>query len=553
MKIFTFLFRQSPVRTTFAVAIGILGGLASAALMAVINSALSSEGRGHSSLGSFLGVIVLVLGAGLVSRILMSQLSEQTTYDLRMRLCRHVAATPLRRLEQIGESRIVATLTQDVINLTNAQVNFPAACINCAIIFGCLAYLAWLAPVVLAVVVVFLSLAVLSVTLPEKYASGQMRRARTEWDKLVIQFHSLLRGIKELQLHDGRRRDFLEGPLAGSADCYRRHNVKSLKVYAITNSWGQVLYFLLIGILLYGFRFLGQTDTKVLIAYTLTTLYIRGPLLVLLDLLPMLSRGRVSLQKIEELGFSLAPAATAEASEPVPAPFRQIELAGIVHSYFSERDEREFTLGPIDLLLRPGELFFLVGGNGSGKTTLAKVLTGLYTPTRGEIRVDGVKIDLAAIGSYRQYFSAVFSDFHLFEALLGLRPIAGNFDRTVRGYLVRLQLDHKVQVTNGVLSTTNLSQGQRKRLALLTAYLEDRSVYVFDEWAADQDPEFREFFYRTLLPELKTRGKAVLVISHDDRYFDLADRLMKLDYGKVVETRGAGEPEPAPAASVKAG
>src|SRR6185312_6917760 len=169
------------------------------------------------------------------------------------------------------------------------------------------------------------------------------------------------------------------------------------------------------------------------------------------------------------------------------------------------------------------------------------------------IRVDGVKIDLAAIGSYRQYFSAVFSDFHLFEALLGLRPIAGNFDRTVRGYLVRLQLDHKVQVTNGVLSTTNLSQGQRKRLALLTAYLEDRSVYVFDEWAADQDPEFREFFYRTLLPELKTRGKAVLVISHDDRYFDLADRLMKLDYGKVVETRGAGEPEPVPAASVKAG
>jgi putative ATP-binding cassette transporter len=549
---FAFLFRQSPFRTTLAVLTGILGGLASAALMAVINSTLNSGARDHSSLGAFLGLIVLVLVAGLASRILMSLLSEQTTYDLRIKLCRQVAATPLRRLEQIGESRIVATLTQDVINLTNAQVNFPAACINCAIIFGCLAYLGWLAPVVLAVVVVFLGLAVLSVTLPEKYASGQMRRARIEWDKLVTHFHSLLRGIKELQLHDGRRRSFLDGPLAETADRYRQRNVKSINIYAMTNSWGQVLYFLLIGILLYGFRSLGQTDSKVLIGYTLTTLYIRGPLVALLDLLPMLSRGRVSLKRVEDLGFSLAPAA-ASLSEPAPAPFRQIELAGIVHSYFSERDEREFTLGPIDLTLRPGELLFLVGGNGSGKTTLAKVLTGLYTPTRGEIRIDGVKVDPAEADSYRQHFSAVFSDFHLFDALLGLRPIAGNFDRTVRGYLVRLQLDHKVQVTNGVLSTTNLSQGQRKRLALLTAYLEDRPVYVFDEWAADQDPEFREFFYRTLLPELKARSKAILVISHDDRYFDLADRLVKLDYGKVVESRGAVEPEPAAASPLEVG
>jgi putative ATP-binding cassette transporter len=553
MKIFAFLFRQSPVRTTLAVVTGILGGLASAALMAVINSTLSSDGGGHSSPAVFLGVIALVLVAGLVSRILMSQLAEQTTYDLRIKLCRQVAATPLRRLEQIGESRIVATLTQDVINLTNAQVNFPSACINCAIIFGCLVYLGWLAPVVLAIVVLFLSLAVLSVTLPEKHASGQMRRARIEWDKLVTQFHALLRGIKELQLHDGRRRSFLEGPLAETADRYRRHNVKSINIYAVTNSWGQVLYFLLIGILVYGFRSLGQTSSQVLIGYTLTTLYIRGPLVALLDVLPMFSRGRVSLKRVEELGFSLAPAAAASRSEPGAAPFREIELAGVVHSYFSERDEREFTLGPIDLALRPGELLFLVGGNGSGKTTLAKVLTGLYTPTRGEIRVDGVRVDPAEIEAYRQHFSAVFSDFHLFEALLGLRPIAGNFDRTVRGYLVRLQLDHKVQVTNGVLSTTSLSQGQRKRLALLTAYLEDRPVYVFDEWAADQDPEFREFFYRTLLPELRARGKAILVISHDDRYFDLADRLVKLDYGQVVESFRAAEPEPAAAAPLEVG
>jgi putative ATP-binding cassette transporter len=543
MKLLAFVLRQSPVRTTLAFLIGILGGLASAGLMAVINSVLNpAAGAKRSSPTGFLVIIAAILLSSFLSRVLMSGLSEKTTYDLRMRLCRQVAATPLRELEMMGESRIVATLSQDVINLTNLQINFPAGAINGAILLGCLAYLATLSLTVFAVVLVVLVVSILSIKLPEKYASREMRRSRAEWDKLVSHFHALLRGIKEIQLHAGRRREFLEGTLAETAERYRRHNVTGINVYAATNSWGQVLYFLLIGLLLFGNRWLGTIDTKVLIGYTLTTLYIRGPLVAVLDQMPVFARARVSLQRVENLGLSLAPVKAAPRDGAALAPFRQIDLVGVIHSYFSERDEKEFTLGPIDLTLRAGEILFLVGGNGSGKTTLAKVLTGLYAPIKGEIRVDGARVDPADADAYRQRFAAVFADFHLFEALLGLRPIAGNFDRTVRSHLAYLQLDHKVQVRDGVLSTTSLSQGQRKRLALLTAYLEDRPAYVFDEWAADQDPEFREFFYRTLLPELKERGKAILVISHDDRYFDLADRLIKLDRGNVVETRTAARP-----------
>ncbi len=132
---------------------------------------------------------------------------------------------------------------------------------------------------------------------------------------------------------------------------------------------------------------------------------------------------------------------------------------------------------------------------------------------------------------YRQHFSVVFYNFYLFERLLGL--VHSNLDSRVYDYLVQLQLDHKVRVQGGILSTTALSQGQRKRLALLTAYLEDRPIYLFDEWASDQDPLFKKIFYTQLLPELKHRGKTVLVISHDDRYFHLADRIVKLDYGRV--------------------
>jgi putative pyoverdin transport system ATP-binding/permease protein len=212
--------------------------------------------------------------------------------------------------------------------------------------------------------------------------------------------------------------------------------------------------------------------------------------------------------------------------------FKQIEIHQATHSYQHAEEDTTFTLGPIDLTLHPGELVFIVGGNGSGKSTLAKLLTGLYVPDSGEIRLDGAVIDDLNRELYRQLFSTVFADFYLFDRLLGLQ--LADVDTQAQTYLEQLQLTHKVSVQNGKLSTTALSQGQRKRLALLTAYLEDRPIYLFDEWAADQDPFFREIFYQQLLPELKQRGKAVLVISHDDRYFHLADRVLKLDYGKII-------------------
>ncbi|MBR8838024.1 MAG: ATP-binding cassette domain-containing protein [Stigonema ocellatum SAG 48.90 = DSM 106950] len=194
-------------------------------------------------------------------------------------------------------------------------------------------------------------------------------------------------------------------------------------------------------------------------------------------------------------------------------------------------DEKGFLLGPISLSLQLGQITYIVGGNGSGKSTLAKLMTGLYPPTTGSIYLDGVLITDQNREWYRQHFSAIFSDFYLFDSYLGFNHT--ELDREVENYLRQLQLDHKVQVRNGVLSTTNLSQGQRKRLALLTAYLEDSPIYLFDEWASDQEPYFRDLFYRQTLVKLKERGKAVVVITHDDRYFHLADQIIKLDYGKV--------------------
>jgi putative ATP-binding cassette transporter len=189
-------------------------------------------------------------------------------------------------------------------------------------------------------------------------------------------------------------------------------------------------------------------------------------------------------------------------------------------------------VGPLDLELRPGELLFVVGGNGSGKTTMAKLLTGLYAPEGGQLLWNGAAVTDQNREAYRNTFSAIFADFHLFENLRGVP--SEELTGAVEEYLRLFSLEKKLQIVDGRFSTTSLSTGQRKRLAMLVALLEDRPFYLFDEWAADQDPEFREVFYRKLLPELAARGKGVVVITHDDRFFHLAHRVIKLEYGRLV-------------------
>jgi len=342
----------------------------------------------------------------------------------------------------------------------------------------------------------------------------------------------LFDGATELKLHSARRAAFLDDTLQSSAASYQQHNVKGNLILAGAISWAHVLFFVLMGLLLFLLPGLTPVNAETLNGYTLTLLYLLVPLDVIGAILPTLSRAGVSLDKVESLNLSLKAEAEPEQKAQLETvlQFDSIELSGITHTYYREQENSVFTLGPIDARLHSGELVFLVGGNGSGKTTLAKLVAGLYLPEHGEIRLNGKAITDENREFYRQHFSAVFSEFYLFETLLGLK--SDDLSARANHYLTKLQLNHKVEINNGALSTIDLSRGQRKRLALLTAYLEDRRCYIFDEWAADQDPEFKNVFYHHLLPELKAKGKMVLVITHDDRYFNVADRIIKLEDGK---------------------
>lgn len=358
-------------------------------------------------------------------------------------------------------------------------------------------------------------------------------RSREATDYVLKYLRGLTDGIKELKMHRRRRHAFYSELLEPRARAQQEDFATGSIIWAAAGSWGQILFFIFIGLVLFAAPAFNQVDAMVLTGYTLTVMYMMGPLEFVLNFVPSLTQANVAMKKIDELTDSLdeQPVLGAPADlEPKPA-WNSIELSGIQHVYRRENEEDEFSLGPIDLSIRPGELVFITGGNGSGKTTLAKLLVGLYSPQQGEIRLDGRTITDESRDDYRQLFSVVFSDFYLFESLLGLSDF--NIDTKAQDYLVKLQLDRSVEIKERTLSTLELSQGQRKRLALLTAYLEDRPIYVFDEWAADQDPQFKEIFYFELLSRLKAAGKTAIVISHDDRYYHVADRVIKLNYGLI--------------------
>ncbi len=551
MRLVLFLLKSSRRYMFPTIVIGVLAGGASAALMALINTTIATpENLRSGRIGTYIVLVLLMLVSGLMSRIFSALLTQRNGFQVRMQICRQILNAPLRQLEELGQHRVLAVLTDDVPTITSALLQFPQLCINLAILLGCLVYLGWLSTATLIGLSIFLVLAVASYVIPERAARTYYKRGREEWDQTVKNLRSLIDGNKELKLHAARREAFFTNNLYATAASLRRNYLNGSIIYAVIGSGSQVLYFIFIGLILFLLPRLEPTNTEQLTGSALTVLFMGGPIIAMLNVLPFMSRADIALSKIQSLqkSFKLK---KGDEMIPVAQParkWRQLELEGVTHTYRSDRDDSNFILGPIDLTFQPGELVVIAGGNGSGKTTLAKLLAGLYAPESGSIRIDGELDTDENRDRYRQNFSVVFTDFYLFDRLHGLE----DSDEDAQMYLERLQLDQKVQIKEGKLSTTNLSQGQRKRLALLTAYLEDRSIYIFDEWAADQDPMFKEVFYYELLPELKARGKLALVISHDDRYYGIADRIVKLDYGRVQYDKYQPErlPESEPAALV---
>jgi putative ATP-binding cassette transporter len=536
-----FLIKKSRWLLLAASMASIVAGVCGVLLVAEINGVLTAGVAASAGVPwSFAAIVLGALVFGVWSKILFENLRQRAVAELRQFVSERVMDAPMRLLEQVGAGRVQSALSDRVTDVAQFFVSVPNILTNGVIVAGCLAYLALLSSQVFLVALGVIVLGSAGYLLAQHQATRHLEEASKEQDRLFGHFRSLTDGAKELRQNRRKRNRFATEVLGHSIGRVSHHRLRGMAIFEAAAGWGNFLIYAFIGLVL--FALVGDVPdrARVMTGFALVLVYMVTPLQSLLNWLPEANLARVSSDRIEEVTQRMASAESA-ADQEHKSTFGAIELKGLKHRYYHEQSNEFFELGPIDLRFTPGEVVFLVGGNGSGKTTLAKLLVGLYPQESGELHLDGLPVEHHNRDRYRQLFSVIFSDFYLFDRLLETgRP---DIDQEGNRLIEKLHLQHKVQVRNGAFTTRELSQGQRKRLALIVACLEDRPFLVFDEWAADQDPVFKQFFYTEVLPELRSQGKAVLVISHDDRYFHAADRVVRLESGKLLSSvapRGQG-------------
>ena len=549
MKLFGLFTSNSPNKVFISLVLGALAGISYSLLIPVVlvsigprtgegasshdvtRNFLSFEVSNYKFALLFASICLFILACRSVSHVLLTRVALDATTELRIKAYRQIMDAPIAELEKMGSSRLLVAITTDVTRIIIGATLVPNVLVNLVTVIGMLAYLLLLNPNVFWFTVWAMVFGVVTYQIPVFIGTRYLQRGRAKMDVLQESIRGLIHGAKELKLNKVKQDRYFDEILLASEYEVLHNSKVANTIISVAANYGDLLSFLVIGIVAYIFISYYSITTEALIGAIMALLYISGPVAAILFSMPQIANAKVSYRNIRRVFDALSKEAASEEIKPI-ANWDSVRFSRISYRY--DDAEGGFELRPVDLEIFKGEITFIVGGNGSGKSTLCKLLALHYAPTGGEIHFGDVEIDYDSLNSGRQYISAIFSDYYLFDRLLG--SLSEVDEELVNRYLSKLELDRKVRVEKGRFSTLALSDGQKKRLALLVAFLEDRDLYLFDEWAADQDPVFKQVFYHNILPELKARGKAVVAITHDDRFFPIADQILIMEDGKLVRT-----------------
>jgi len=544
--VFSFLQRETHALDAKLIVLTFTSGIANAMNLAVINAAVDAlrTGRPPWQQLVWLGLSIALFVYSLHYILYEStRITEAAVHSVRLRLADKIRRSDLLALESIGEGDIHARISRDTAAIAQATRPLFAAAQGAVMVLCTIVYIAFVSPIAMLLCVILIAGGGAKYLRDKAAYEKGLQEASKREDELSESLNGLLRGFKELRINKAKSDD-VYGEFQTTATQVRE--VRNLVMVLFSNNiiFIEMFFLLLLAAVVFVLPTLATSFTGSATKIVAAILFFFGPLANVVSMVPVLAQVNVTvdnLQRLEgTLDEALARTAGQETSPNIDmGGFRSIRFEGVRFSYQDPDGNATFQVGPIDGEVRRNEVLFLVGGNGSGKTTLLKLLTALYWPAEGKIMVDDAEIGPANIQSYRNLFSAIFSDFYLFERLHGLSDVA---PERVNALLASMDLSRKTVFSNGRFSETRLSTGQRKRLALVVSCVEDKAIYVFDEVAADQDAHFRGYFYETLLPELKKAGKTLVVVTHDDRYYHVADRVLEMDYGKLQALSPAAPP-----------
>lgn len=519
------------------VILSIMSGLANMVIILILINAVGTDNKLIYILYYFALALVFYISSRKIVQTKLINISLSIVYELRMKLINKIFLSSFQKFEKIDNGRVIATLNQDTATISSSVNILISLLSNTITIIGVFVYLGTISFTAMILILSVIFCVAFLYAIVSKRAEVLFEQARDTANVFSGLIDGLLYGFKELSLSGIKKKEYTSEV---EASCSELKVKSSLAAIKFINAFlvGETMLIMVLGTISFAIPLLFPEIPKFkLLAFIMIVLYLIGPINAVLGAIPGIIQIKVSWKRINtfieevEPDLKLADILTGKIKK---LEVKEISMKDLTFEYKNEDDDEDhsFKVGPVNLNINSGEILFIIGGNGSGKSTLANLLTGLFAADEGAIKINGKKIHNNELGGL---YSTVFCNHHIFKKLYGIDT--DNKKEELESLLKLLRLEEKVSVDNGSFSTIDLSNGQRKRLSLMKCFLEDSQIYLFDEWAADQDPEYKKIFYRELLPEMKKQGKIVIAITHDDNYFDVADRIIKMNNGEIIDTK----------------
>lgn len=509
-------------------------GLLTTIIIANVNEAAGAAAKHESNLLSFLAFIFLILAfifsikKATVSNVSNSQI---LIHKFKIRVIREVFNASLATLDKVGKVEILQVLGRDAQTISSSLqslvvfINSVASIVFISLYIAFISFPSFLAISLCIAGVLFFGFRHLNKSGSEIYAAWQ---GEAETHRL---FSDFLHGYKEIKMNSERAKDISyevvsESRKASHAKAASMINTLGFFNYLTTFAYG------VLGIVVYVVPVMSDSFSSTITSVITAAIFLLTSVVGIINTVPSLVNANAAARALMELELALKNEGTQHdgTNQEFP-PFKTLTLSNVSYQYVKDGVSNVFHFGPIDYEFVAGKTYFIRGANGSGKTTLMRLISGLYEPTSGEILLNSEKVMQPVSEGYRENFATVFSDFFLFQKLYGLFSAS---DEEINEWINVLKLNNKFTIELGKFSDLHFSTGQKKRIALMVALLEKRPILLLDEWAADQDPEFRKLFYLELIPLFKSMGKTIIAITHDDKYFDSADHLLSIDRGVLI-------------------
>jgi len=540
IKLLEFLNRESDGIKKKLILFILIGSLSFAGVVGIITAeaqkVLLNPGTAPGAISFFIYLIIcaMVIVCRYYTMTQVTLMSEEAVRNVRIRLIDKIRHTDLEFIEKTKRGYIYSKVAEDTDLISHHSTDILNIFDNFLVCFFICLYVASLSVAAFKFLVIFIAFLGIVILFNYTSVTDKLKDARKIEEDLFERLNDIFSGFKEIKINSKKN----EALFADIEALSKRTKYLKTQSGMLSNRnvvLGFASYQIVLGSMVFVVPFFDNSHSLIVEKIVAAMIFIFTILLTLSRYMNNLIAVNAAIENILVIEKKLDDFTTEHTSvADIPKSFETIALNSVKFEYTDEEGEELFTMGPVDLNIRQGEILFIAGGNGSGKSTLLKLLTGLYYPMKGGfITLDGDKVAKENYQRFRELFSIIFTDFHLFQKLYGLESVDA---KEVKEFIKKMAIHKKTDYQNGGFTNIDLSTGQKKRLAYIAAVLENRPVYVLDEWAADQDPIFRRYFYDKFLNDLRAMGKTVIAVTHDDRYFDKADRVLKMEEGKIVQS-----------------